>query len=232
MRIKMRWRKPRWVATTMLLSLCSPVLAQDHPGKGPIGHDNGVYLACTGPTGSVRAVICVRSGSGGDGSQATPIGSIQSAINAAKAGDVIAVAEGSYAESLVLGSDGAYSSKNISLLGGCASDFSSRDAATFVSTIDGGGLARAVTIFVQANAETRIDGFVIAQGVTTDPGGNGGGIRAELMGGGPLVISHNLVANNLTNPSASDVHGSMLDRLDSVTFAAPIFFHVVRFVFV
>ncbi|MCB1568905.1 MAG: phosphatidate cytidylyltransferase [Xanthomonadales bacterium] len=161
------------------------------------------------------------------------MGSIQSAINAAKAGDVIAVAEGSYAENLVLGSDGAYSSKNISSLGGYASDFSSRDAATFVSTIDGDGLARAVTIFVQANAETRIDGFVVAQGATTGTGGDGGGgIRAELMGSGPLVVSQNRVANNLTNPSASDAHGGMLDRLDSVTFAAPIFFHVVRFVFV
>lgn len=196
-----------WLLAALVFASSAP-WAQDHPGKGPIGHDNGVYLPCTGPTVAGRAVICVRAGASGNGTQASPMGSIQAGIDAAKAGDVIAVAAGSYDENLALGSETVYSSKNLTLLGGYASDFGSRDADAFVTTIDGGLRARVVTFHIHADAETRIDGFVVTRGVTSNAtGSSGGGIYAELMGTGPFVISHNLVVGNHADPADNEAHG-------------------------
>ncbi|MCB1568121.1 MAG: hypothetical protein KDI69_04795 [Xanthomonadales bacterium] len=196
-----------WALAALVIASSAP-WAQDHPGKGPIGHDNGAYFACTGVTSSGLAVICVRNDGSGNGSQANPMGSIQAAIDAAKAGDVIAVAAGTYVENPVLGSETEYSSKNLTLLGGYASDFGSRDAEAFVTTIDGGLTARVMTFYVIANAESRIDGFVVTHGVTSTATGNsGGGIHAEQMGSGPFVISHNLIVDYHTDPADNEAHG-------------------------
>lgn len=174
-------------------------------GEGPSGSDNGQRLACTGPRAAPAAVLCVRAGApaGGSGTAAAPYATVMAAIAAAKAGDVVQVAAGTYRENVALGAHGAPTSRNLTLLGGFNADFAQRNAATQRAIIDGGGLAPAVQLHVQGNATTTLDGFTLTNGVGlgstfADGGGHGGGVYASLAGAGTIVISHNEVHGNRT----------------------------------
>jgi len=163
----------------------APALA----GKGPQGADNGEAHRC-GP-----GVLCV----GGTGTYR----SINAAIAKAEAGDVIQVAAGTYAENVALGSFTALDQRNLTLLGGFSADFSTRDAATNRTVIDGGGEDPAVQLHVISDDPTVLDGFVLTGGVGlgsdySDGAGSGGGVHAQQQGGGELVISHNEVYGNRT----------------------------------
>ncbi len=174
-------------------------------GGGPDGDDNGQMHSCTGIQAVVLAVICVRAGAagGGSGTAVSPLASINSAIAAAKAGDIVQVAAGSYVENVALGAFNTPSGKHLTLLGGFNSSFTQRDAGLHVSTIDGGLLNPAVQLHVDSAQTTTLDGFEVTRGVGLgtsfkDGYGYGGGVYAVQDGNGTLVISHNRVHGNRT----------------------------------
>ena len=184
-------------------------------GAGPNGDDNGQIFSCTGIQPAVRAVICVRAGAaaGGSGTAAAPLASINAAIAAAKAGDILQVAAGRYVENVALGAFNNPSSKHLSLLGGFSSSFAQRAAGLNVSIIDGGQLNPAVQLHVISAQTTTFDGFEVTRGVGLgtsfkDGYGYGGGVHAALDGNGTMVISHNHVHSNRTaNHTQADTRG-------------------------
>ena len=194
-----------------------PAIASDYLGKGPDGHDNGAAHACTGTQPSQAAVICVRAGaaSGGNGAASTPLSTINAAIAAAKAGDIVQVAAGTYLENVALGAFNAGSGKHLTLLGGFNADFSARDASQYITTINGGDLAPAVALHVQmaAGERTTLDGFTLTHGRGlgndwSDGRGAGGGVHAQVFGHGEIVISHNVIhANRTASHTAGDTRG-------------------------
>ncbi len=208
------------VPTLLLLAAATLAAADDtvvpkYIGDGPNGSDNGTILPCTGVQAMTPAVICVRAGApgGGNGSAAMPFATINAAITAAKAGDTVQVAAGTYAENVALGTFTAPSSKNLTLLGGFAVDFATRNAAANRSIVNGGQLNPAVQLHLDSNQTTTLDGFEVTAGVGlgtdfTDGSGYGGGVYAVQNGDGTMVISHNDVHDNRTrNHTTDDTRG-------------------------
>lgn len=199
------------LAAAVTLALAAlPAAASDYPGKGPDGHDNGEIHACTGTHPSQPAVVCVRAGAapGGNGSAAAPLATIHAAIAAAKAGDIVQVAAGTYAENVALGGHNAPTGKHLTLLGGFNAGFSARDAGQHASTIDGGLANPAVQLHLDSNQGTVLDGFTLTRGrglgsTWEDGYGHGGGVHATLHGNGEIVISHNLIHGNASNQHTS-----------------------------
>jgi hypothetical protein len=208
-------RRIHWPALLTVLAISAPCVAaiaaaaQAHPavgavGGGPNGDDNGQIFSCTGIQVSVPAVICVRAGAGGGtGTAAAPLASINAAIAAAKAGDIVQVAAGSYLENVALGAFNNPSSKHLTLLGGFSTSFAQRSAGLYVSVIDGGLLNPAVQLHVESAQTTTLDGFEVTRGVGLgtsfkDGYGYGGGVYAVQDGNGTTVISHNYVHGNRT----------------------------------
>jgi predicted outer membrane repeat protein len=105
---------------------------------------------------------------------------IQSAINKAKQGDVIWVAQGTYNENITLKAN-VY----LNLMGGWNSNFTARNWTSWPSIIDGGGNGSVIT---GANRAT-VDGFVIRNGSAQ----KGGGIYCT---GGQMTIKNNMIENN------------------------------------
>lgn len=174
-------------------------------GEGPVGNDNGQRFDCTGPRTAPGAVLCVRAGAatGGSGTASAPYAAIGAAIAAAKAGDIVQVAAGSYRENVALGGYASPTSRHLALLGGFSADFTQRNAAVHRATIDGGGVAPAVQLHLQGSATTTLDGFAITNGVGlgstfADGAGHGGGVYAVQAGSGTIVISHNEIHGNRT----------------------------------
>ncbi|MBX3691778.1 DUF1565 domain-containing protein [Dokdonella sp.] len=187
-----------------------PLAVSAYFGKGPDGHDNGQAHACTGTSATLAAVLCVRAGAapGGNGSTAAPYAGINAAIAAAKAGDIVQVAAGTYAENVALGSLNNGSGKHLTLLGGFNADFSVRDAGSHVSIIDGGLANPAVQLHLDSGQTSVLDGFTITRGRGlgndwSNGYGHGGGVYATLHGNGGIVISHNLIHGNFSNQHTS-----------------------------
>lgn len=108
------------------------------------------------------------------------ITSVQTAINYAASQTVIQVAEGIYAERLVL-------TKSVRLEGGWNSDFTARDVLNWRTVLDGQGVGTVISI---ANAAPVIDGFWITGGQAAQ----GGGIW--ITDARP-VFSNNVVTGNI-----------------------------------
>jgi hypothetical protein len=130
--------------------------------------------SCTGVV-SGRAVLCVDDGAaaGGDGTAADPFDTVQSAVDAAKSGDVIQIAGGTYAENVTI------TGVAVDVLGGFpgAGDFSSRDPTTNVTHLQGAG--EAATLALIATGLSIVDGVRVTGGRGHDDGAGrweGGGI--------------------------------------------------------
>lgn len=171
--------------------------------------DNGQIHACTGVQAGV-AVLCVRAGApaGGTGTAAAPYALIGAAITAAKAGDIVQVAAGTYAENVAVGAFNSPVGKHLTLLGGFATGFGSRDADVHASIVDGGLLGPAVQLHLNTSQTTTLDGFRITNGRGLGSGwqdgyGHGGGVYVEQQGAGTTVISHNRIHGNRTNNHTS-----------------------------
>lgn len=197
-------------------------------GAGPASVDNGVAEPCTGPRARGRQVLCVSAGAGGEGTAASPLGTISAAVAIARDGDVIQVsgaedaAAATFAESVKLGDyDGTCDNGgvlvNVSLLGGFRADFAARDAGTYRTTVTGDGTAPAFVVCVMGGAST-IDGFVVTTG-NRDRGivASAGGFSGE---GGTLVVSHNVVHDNQPAGVIDDATfgaGIVVDVLDGAS---------------
>jgi parallel beta-helix repeat protein len=113
----------------------------------------------------------------------TDFPTIQSAIDAAQAGDIIKVAQGTYPENLFF-----FLHNGVTLYGGYSPDFSVRDSTKYVTTIDGGKNYSTVEFF-WAESNT-IDGFTIQNGSIV---GNGGGVHCYWS---DPIISNNVIKSN------------------------------------
>ncbi len=137
---------------------------------------------------------------------------IQGAVGAASAGDIIrVVGPNVYAENLDI-------DKEITLLGGCANAACAvRVPAVYVTTIDGGGNGRAVTIVGNASdpPPVTLDGFFITGGDATNESyyaAYGGGIGAWYS---DLTVLHSVVTDNVAAQSDSSSYGGGLYTLHS-----------------
>lgn len=128
---------------------------------------------------TTKTTLCVKPG-GGDGCYARP----SEAVAAAASGDSIAVLEGDYADNVAV-------SKSITLLGGFAGAFTTRDPASHVSTIRPTSAgAMNVPIIGLASGSLVLDGLSLVDGKNTS---HGGGIRVD---GGTARIQDCVIARN------------------------------------
>jgi len=132
---------------------------------------------------------------------------IQAAIDAAAFGDVIKVAQGIYRENLVF-----YLKFGVTLNGGYASDFSTRNPSTYITVIDGGEVTSSVILYL--TGLNTIDGFTIQNGLVE--GGNGGGVYCYQSN---PTISNNIIKNNAA--MGSDILGTGLGGGIYVEESAP-----------
>lgn len=125
---------------------------------------------------------------GGSGAYTT----IQEAINSARIGDTIQVAQGTYMENITITTP-----KTLTLQGGWDSEFTSRSNDSSLTVIDGGGRDRVINIQTdpRVTIELTIEGFTIQNGEAE----RGGGIYAQASGSGStmtLVLANNTVMGN------------------------------------
>lgn len=201
------------LATAVLFSGCA--IESDAPpeelGEGP---KELSVLACTGPTSSGQAVICVdtANATAGAGTAANPYKTIASAITAAKAGDQLQIAQGTYAENPVIGAFNSWSSKRLDIMGGfqSGSSFAVRDFNTYVTLIDGGLTNPGLRLFMNAGANSMtVDGLAIKRGkglgtAWNNGYGHGGGVYIQWVGTGTLTLTNMDIYDSQTNTIAAN----------------------------
>jgi hypothetical protein len=198
---------------------------------------------CTGVV-SGRSVLCVAPGGGGSGTASAPFGSIQAAVNAASAGDLIQIAQGSYSESVTIETNA------LTLRGGFtgAGDFSSSLPSERVTTLTAPSNGTALSIILaddvtilglrlakssrgllvdQSNA--RIEHCLIeeneSQGALEASGGNFelyySVIRYNRTDEGPIGIFYGratVVGNDIHDNEGTSYHGGALYIAGSQTY--------------
>jgi parallel beta-helix repeat protein len=113
---------------------------------------------------------------------------IQGAVNAASAGDVVWVAQGTYKENLTL-------KPKVRLEGGWSSNYSGRNWTTWPSVIDGDQKG---SVIVGADAAT-LDGFTLRNGQAT----NGGGLYLERA---TMTIVNNTIEDNTATSGGGGIY--------------------------
>jgi hypothetical protein len=156
-----------------------------------------------GVTGGTRYV----STSGSDGANtctnvASPCRTIQHAVTVAQAGDEVRVAQGTYTGQMEtdIWPATVLINKDIALLGGYNANFTQRNAAINITTIDGQQKPGSVIIVLGPSA--RVDGFTIINGRAQQGAGVWVGNWETTM---PFVtLSNNVIENNHTVETADN----------------------------
>lgn len=145
-------------------------------------------LTRTSGVGSFYVDPIYGSDSNSGTSKAAPKRTIQSAINAASAGDVVIVTEGLYPEKLSI-------SKDVVIIG---------ESGNGKTVIDSEGLnGRTVEISGTSELSCIIDGISILGGLTT---GDGGGIYVN--NAAPVIVNCIMISNSATNGGGVAVSGA------------------------
>jgi parallel beta-helix repeat protein len=141
------------------------------------------------------AYVSAETGSAdsGCGSIITPCITITYAIDQTDAGGSIYVARGTYTENLTL-------TKTIDLLGGYATDWSTRTLAAYATTVDGGG--NHAVLVVDGDHGPLVEGFTFINGHRHN--GSGGGVR--FVGGAAPTLRSNWVLNNVADKSGGGIY--------------------------
>lgn len=193
----------------------SPVSEAVQALVGPVGSDNGQKSACTGTHATNPAVVCVDTALGiaaGPGTAASPYKTISQAFAAAKAGDTIQIAQGTYTENPALGSFNSWSSKRLTILGGFQSgtSFATRDQGTYRTLLDNNLSTVGLRLFIGASSNNMtVDGLAIRRGkglgtAWNNGYGHGGGVYVQWTGTGVLTLSHLEVYDSQTNSIAAN----------------------------
>ncbi len=202
-----------WSASAIVLKPGQNVITVTARDDG--GFASTDILTVTYNTGALANVVFVKT----DGSDLSDGSTwqlakrtIQAGINKAKAGEEVWVAAGAYGENITL-KDG------VAVYGGFSGSENARDERRFATNrtiIDGGGAGNAVRVSNDIKDNTRIDGFTIRNGASTNSGGiycynshavisncvisgnstvqgNGGGIY---ISGGAVSVINNVIAGN------------------------------------
>jgi hypothetical protein len=139
------------------------------------------------PEGTIFDVICgaearthwyvntTGSDASGSGTLASPLSSIQTAINAATVGDTVSVAAGTYVENI------NFSGKNIAVIGADSSN----------TIIDGDSSGSVVTFENGETSEALLSGFTIQNGNAQS---HGGGINCA--SGSPMITNVSIINNS------------------------------------
>ena len=146
---------------------------------------------------------------------------IQAAINAANNGDTIQVAQGVYAENLII-----TSSRQISIEGGWSQDFTTRSYDNSLTIIDGGGKEQVINVTpaLGITINLSIDGVTVKNGAADQ----GGGIYASARGTGTkimltmnkCVISENTSTNRGGGFYLEAIEGSLLANINNSNIAS------------
>lgn len=175
-----------YVGLVMMLGLGLTLFVSWFLGVRPL-------LAETSPT--QMAIFYVTSNGTGNCTSGNPC-DLQTAVTNANSGDEIRVAGGD---------SGTYKStdvqvllinKTVTILGGYNKVDWTRDPAAYISTLDGEGTRRVISIQGGTGINPTIDGFVIQNGLASQ----GGGIYNQ---GDKPIISNNTIQNNATLASGN-----------------------------
>ncbi|MFN0135314.1 MAG: right-handed parallel beta-helix repeat-containing protein [Phycisphaerae bacterium] len=153
-----------------------------------------------GANAAWAAELYVSAASGNDanaGTQASPLRTVQAAINAAVTGDEIRVAAGTYRQNLRV------EAKTLVLRGGYAADWT-RNVAANVTTLQSPGDNAVINLL---ESDSTVDGFRITGGTGSTEeapyGFHGGGIYCR--NGSPTITANTIESNDVTRAdSASD----------------------------
>lgn len=189
----MKWKYP---VLLLLVFLLLPAVASLH-------------ISCAQAASSALRV-------GGSGIYTT----IQEAVDSARIGDIIQLAQGTYMENITI-----TTSKTLTLQGGWDSEFTSRSNDSSLTVIDGGGSDRVISIQADPGMTIKvtIEGFMIRNGEAE----RGGGIRAVAFGPGAtitLLLANNTIMGNVSNNrgggiSIESVRGSIDATLTNNTIS-------------
>jgi hypothetical protein len=132
----------------------------------------------------------------------TQFASVQAAIDAATAGDTVAVSVGTYSENIDL-------KNGVAVLGGWDAAFSIRNPVTYQTTIDAHSSGSAVTAYWPVDSTCVLDGFKLTNGSGTEDELNpglylGGGILVYNTQG-PRIENNEIVGNSVPNGSGGGI---------------------------
>jgi hypothetical protein len=157
-----------------------------------------LLLVASCKTASAREIYVDISAAAGDGSKTKPYKSLKRALSRAGSGSTLRVAAGKYKGAFLI------EGRSVTLLGGFAKGFASRDPKGQRSVLTGAGADSVLTLL--SAGKTKVDGFVITGGGGSQRSGSstihGGGVY---ISGGSPTLSNCVIENNRTTRKKGEI---------------------------